>query len=261
MSVKRIKSIISFLLVLTILSSCFAFNAFAAESKKSSGDPEHTHSYEVESEVKASCTSSGEIVYVCKGCGDKYLQFVDILGHDMVYHAGVNPTCVSKGTLEHWHCARCGKDFLDQNGGTYVDSEDVILDKYEHRTESFGKTVSATCFRAGSTAGIKCTDCGKILKKSSVIPKKAFGKLKLKKGKGSFTASWKKVKKAKGYQLKYSLKKSFKSAKTKTLKGKKYTVKGVNSKKTYYVKVRAYTLEKGKKVYSGWSKSGKIKVK
>jgi uncharacterized protein YkwD/rubrerythrin len=211
--------------------------------------------------VKATCTSSGNNVYVCSVCGEQKEEFVDILGHDMVYHAGVDPTCTSNGTLEHWHCQRCGKDFLDQSGNTFIDKEDTVLGKLDHMHQSFGKTVSATCFYAGSIAGEKCTVCGKIFKKSSVIPKLAFGNIKLKKGKNSFTASWKKVSKAKGYQIKYSLKKSFKKAKSKTLKGKKLTVSKLKSKKTYYVKVRAFTKINGKKVYSGWSKVRKVKVK
>ncbi len=259
---KKSKMILSVLLAAAVLSSCFAFNAFAADSKLNLGDPEaHTHSYVEQSRTEATCTSSGEVVLVCSECGDKKIEFIDILGHDMVYHAGVEPTCTSKGTREHWHCQRCGKDFLDQSGDTFIEKEDTVLDKLDHMHQSFGKTVSATCFYAGSIAGEKCTVCGKIFKKSSVIPKLAFGKIKLKKGKKSFTASWKKVSKAKGYRIKYSLKKSFKKAKSKTLKGKKLTVSNLKSKKTYFVKVRAFTKIKGKKVYSGWSKIGKVKVK
>lgn len=262
MIMKKSKMILSVLLAAAVLASCFVFNAFAADSKLNSGEPEeHTHNFVEKSRTDATCTSSGEIVYECSECGEPKIDFLDILGHDMVYHAGVDPTCTSAGVLEHWHCLRCGKDFIDQNGSTFVDHEDTVLSKLDHMHQSFGKTVSATCFGAGSIAGMKCTVCGKIFKKSSVVPKKAFGKIKLKKGKNSFTASWKKVSKAKGYQLKYSLKKSFKKAKTKTLKAKKLTVKSLKSKKTYYVKVRAFTKVKGKKVYSGWSKVGKVKVK
>lgn len=259
---KKSKMILSVLLAAAVLASCFAFNVFAADSKLNSGDPEeHTHNFVEKSRVDAACTSSGEVVYECSECGEQKTEFIDILGHDMVYHKGVDPTCTSKGVLEHWHCLRCGKDFIDQNGNTFVDSEDTVLSKLDHMYQSFGKTVSATCFGAGSIAGMKCTVCGKIFKKSSVVPKKAFGTIKLKKGKNSFTASWKKVSKAKGYQIKYSLKKSFKKAKTKTHKAKKITVKNLKAKKTYYVKVRAFTKIKGKKVYSDWSKSGKVKVK
>lgn len=80
-------------------------------------------------------------------------------------------------------------------------------------------------------------------------------KLKLKKG-GKKTAklAWKKVKGAKGYQIKYSTSKKFKKSKTKTKTSKKnkITLKKLN-KKRYYVKVRAYKKVKGKKVYGKYS--------
>ena len=69
-----------------------------------------------------------------------------------------------------------------------------------------------------------------------------------------------KVKYAKGYQIRYSTSKKFKKAKT-VLSGAKKTVKKLKAKTTYYVKVRAYKLINGKKVYSYYSKVAKVKTK
>ncbi len=105
----------------------------------------------------------------------------------------------------------------------------------------------------------------KIMKQAKITKLKAKSKAKKK-----ITVSWKKVKKAKGYQVEVSAKKNFKksvfkkfTAKTKlNIKNKK-----IKSKKTYYVRVRAYATYKDKnnvtkKVYSKWIKKiRKVKVK
>lgn len=219
------------------------------------------HNYQLKSEDKATCTNSGEKFFECSVCGDTYSEYIAPLGHNMVYHGGVSPTCTAKGEREHWHCTNCSKDFDDENGDYIIDEDDITLDKIPHRVESFGQTVKATHFNAGSTAGTKCSVCGKIFTKSTTSPKKTFGKITLKSGKKKFVAKWKKISGNSGYQIKYSLKKSLSSAKTKNLKGKKITVNKLKSKKTYYVKVRAFKKVNGKKVYSDWSKLAKVKVK
>lgn len=85
---------------------------------------------------------------------------------------------------------------------------------------------------------------------------------KLKKGKKSFTVSYKKRTKATGYYVRYSLKKNMKGAKTVKVKGKtSVTVKKLKSKKKYYVQVRAYNTVSGKTVYGSWSNKKNIKVK
>ena len=89
----------------------------------------------------------------------------------------------------------------------------------------------------------------------------------LKAGKKSFTVKVKKLSKSKsnGYQVRYSLYKSMKKAKTKTISTKysKYTKKvtKLKSKKNYYVQVRNIKKYNGKNYYSTWSKAKKVKVK
>ena len=89
---------------------------------------------------------------------------------------------------------------------------------------------------------------------------------KLKAGKKKFTVKWKKlnVKYARGYQIRYSLKKNMKKSKVKTVTGAsrtKLTVKNLKSKKTYYVQVR--TIKRIQRNYykSEWSKVMKVRVK
>ena len=77
-------------------------------------------------------------------------------------------------------------------------------------------------------------------------------------------ASWSKVGGTSGYQVMWSTYKNFsKNYKTKSVKAKyrSKTVTTAQSKRTYYVRVRAYKTISGKKVYSPWSNTKKVKTK
>lgn len=71
----------------------------------------------------------------------------------------------------------------------------------------------------------------------------------------SIKIKWKKVKKAKGYQIKISENKKFKKARTinsvKTVK----TIKKLKRNTKYYIKIRAYTKLGSKKVYGKWNRA------
>lgn len=79
---------------------------------------------------------------------------------------------------------------------------------------------------------------------------------------GKMTVKWKKVSGASGYQIRYSQKKNFSSAK-KVSAGSSATSKKISSLKkgkTYYVSVRAYKTKSGKKYYSDWSAAKTVKI-
>ncbi len=88
------------------------------------------------------------------------------------------------------------------------------------------------------------------------------GVSRLKKG---FKVRWKKkTTQVTGYQIQYSRKKNFASAKTVTVKGAKKTstsVRKLAKKKYYYVRIRTYKSVNGKKICSSWSKVKKVKTK
>lgn len=94
--------------------------------------------------------------------------------------------------------------------------------------------------------------------------KKVSGiKVKQKKKTKKVTISYKRMKKADGYQITYALNKKFtKQCKVKNTKSTSLTVSALKHKKVYYFKVCAYTLDQnGKKQYSADSKIIKCKVK
>lgn len=98
----------------------------------------------------------------------------------------------------------------------------------------------------------------------TVTPKKVAG-IKAKAGKKSMTVSWKKDTKASGYQITYAQKKNFKKGKKNVTISKNKTtkraIKKLKSKKTYYVKVRAYKKAGSQKLYGAYSAVKKVKVK
>ena len=222
------------------------------------------HEYEVVSKTEATCTSSGIIRNKCKICGHINEEEIPMLAHKMTHHEGVEPTCTKTGSREYWHCSECGLDYLNEIGDTLIDPDNIELGVLNHMIESIGETVKATHFKSGSTAGYKCSVCGQVFEKPSKGPdKKPFGKIKLKGTAKGFKVSWNKISGASGLKIKYSLKSNFKSAKTVTLKkyAKSAVVKKLKSNKKYYVRVRAYRNENGKKLYSTWSTVGSVKTK
>ena len=95
----------------------------------------------------------------------------------------------------------------------------------------------------------------------ALMPQKTTLK-KLKAGKKAFTVSW--TKKAySGYQIRYSLKSSMKSATYKNVSASKTSlkVKKLKTRKKYYVQIRTYKTVDGKKCYSTWSSAKKVKTK
>lgn len=83
-------------------------------------------------------------------------------------------------------------------------------------------------------------------------------------GKKKIKVSWKKDKKASGYEITYSTKKSFKGKKTIVVKSNKTTskvVKKLTSKKKYFMKVRSYKQVGKTKTYGAYSKVKTVKVK
>lgn len=97
---------------------------------------------------------------------------------------------------------------------------------------------------------------------SAKVNKTSISKLTAKTN--AFTVKWKKASSINGYQIQYSTKSNFKSAKTVTVANNKTTSKSVSKlkgKTKYYVRVRTYRTINGKKYYSSWSKSKSTQTK
>lgn len=98
----------------------------------------------------------------------------------------------------------------------------------------------------------------------TVKPKKVAG-LKVRKGKKRMTATWKRDAKATGYHITYARNKTFKKGKKHIVISKNKTtkriIKKLKSRKTYYVKVRAYKKVGKTKLYGDYSKVKRVKIR
>lgn len=94
------------------------------------------------------------------------------------------------------------------------------------------------------------------------VPKKVSNKSAKSKKSRRINYSFKKVS-ATGYQYQWSTHRNFKSNfLTKSTKSTKITIKTAQSRRRYYVRVRAYKTESGgKKIYGKWSNVKSVKVK
>ena len=139
---------------------------------------------------------------------------------------------------------------------TYRTDNDEKIDETFSITKSKGDTTSLNAEIKASTT--KPATVKKPIAAKKVVVAKASAKLKA--GKKKVTV---KIKKASvsGYQIKYASNKNFKKAKTRNTRKTIYTIKSLRSRKKCYVKVRAYKVVKGKKIYGSYSKVLKVTVK
>lgn len=139
-------------------------------------------------------------------------------------------------------------------------AKEVAADKKATKDEVENALKVLTNAKAGleKKATTKPATVKKTTAEKKVVVAKASAKLKS--GKKKVTV---KIKKASvsGYQIKYASNKNFKKAKTRNTRKTIYTIKSLRSKKKCYVKVRAYKVVKGKKIYGSYSKVLKVTVK
>lgn len=165
-----------------------------------------------------------------------------------------------------------GIDCIEVLGASHKTNKATIKDYVEAPDPTKKPTKTPTTV-SKTTATTRSANA---VKKDKAAAKKAMKQAKIiklsvkSKAKKKISVSWKKIKKAKGYQVQVSKSKKFKKIIfEKFTTKKKLTIKNkkIKSKKTYYVRVRAYATYKNKygkaiKVYSKWNKSlRKVKVK
>lgn len=212
------------------------------------------HDYQLMNQKDATCTEPGYSGdSICSRCNDVESEgtVIDKLDHEWEteYRLDKEPTCTEKGS-KSIHCANCSatKDMVEI---------DATGHKYTHVIQK------AQIGKAGREYD-KCTTCASQKNEKTIkalMPQKTTLK-KLKAGKKAFTMSW--TKKAySGYQIRYSLKSSMKSATYKSVSASKTSlkVKKLKTRKKYYVQIRTYKTVDGKKCYSTWSSAKKVKTK
>lgn len=89
---------------------------------------------------------------------------------------------------------------------------------------------------------------GKVIKVTNIKGKRAKVKIKLIKG-------------ARGYQIQYATNSKFKKSKRVTTTKRIYTLKRLKKNKKYRIRVRAYKMDNGKRLYGKWSVVKKVKIR
>ncbi|MBR1883427.1 MAG: hypothetical protein IJ809_00510, partial [Clostridia bacterium] len=162
-------------------------------------------SFNVDSEVKATCTSDGYVVYKCSVCGYSYKETTQKTGHDM--DSGVvttQPTCELAGT-KTYTCKTCGyseTETIAAKGHSYATVYQKNDQSHWHECTVCGKRCdeSVHSFDAGTlttpatetSTGVKtyrCTVCG--FEKTETVPmlEKQLGTITLKFGQGNYSAA------------------------------------------------------------------------
>ena len=102
--------------------------------------------------------NSGKITF--KTSSFSYFVLVEekVIEHIHTYELveGVEPSCIKEGTLKHYHCNECGKNF-DMN---YGEIESIVIEKENHQY-LFVEEVPATCKEEGIIKHYHCDVCGK----------------------------------------------------------------------------------------------------
>lgn len=144
---------------------------------------------------------------------------------------------------------KCDEKFVLDKGTYYLTVTTSLSNNF--LTDEFaGKTIQDFAADAGFYLSVNVADYTKPVKLKSVTNKKG----------NKAVVSYEKGMKG-GYQIQYSTNKKFKSKKSIQSVKTKATIKSLQLKKTYYVRVRAYRTYDGKKLYSKWSNVKKVKIK
>ena len=202
---------------------------------------------------EATCTEAGSKYRECAVCHLVETESIPAKGHTLVAVDGKDATSSEPGYEAYWKCSECEKLFSDAAGKNEI-SEPTVIDPTGPTPVDPQPTPIIT--PTTPTASAEITDLPAVKISKPAAAKKAA------------TVKWKKItkknlKKIQGIEIQVATDPGFNDiAKTATA-GKKKTskkIKGLTSKQTYYVRIRAYSnLADGKHV-SVW-KTKKVKIK
>lgn len=257
------------------------------EAEYGSVNKNNHKSSEILKAVASTCTKTGLTEgKKCKDCGK-----ITVPQKTVAKKAHINKTTTVKATLSkngktETKCTVCGVSqktviyapkYFKLSASSYIcngktktpevtvkDSKGKVLKKGTDYTVSYSKSrkkpgkYTVTVTLKGNYSGTKKLTFEILPAKATLSKVTAASK--------SFTAAWKTVSGATGYEVQYSTSKKFTKKNTKTVtlkksKTKKATVRKLTKGKKYYVRVRAYKTVSGKKLYGSWSVIKSVKIK
>ncbi len=172
---------------------------------------------------------------------------------DTIYSDEVIVSCQHK-KIENGKCVKCGEEVStggntggSTGGGGAAPAPEPTTDETQKDDEKRPE-LKPDQTQNNSTSATKKLSIKKLISK-----------------KKEFTVYWNKITDVSGYQIQVATDKKFKkNKKTFTIKKQnvsKKTVKKLKAKKKYFVRIRAYSVVNGKKVYGKWSKIQSAKTK
>ena len=87
------------------------------------------------------CTGCGYFFLHADMSGNKFTKdkvYFPPAGHDLKNIPAKDPTCVAKGTVEHWHCERCNRNFGDEQGTSELTTIETNAPLAAHRYDANG---------------------------------------------------------------------------------------------------------------------------
>lgn len=204
--------------------------------------------YVITKTTKATISKNGKKTIICEDCGK-------IESETVIFR-------LDKITLSKKKYTYNGKEKIpdvtvkDSKGNTLKKGTDYTV-TYPKKRKSIGKYTVTVTFKGNYS--------GKKKLSFEIVPAKVTLS-KLTAGKKQLVAMWKTVSNVTGYEVIYSTSKDFRKKTTKTItvensKTKKTTIKKLKKGKKYYVKVRAYKIVSGNKLYGAYSSVKNVKVK
>lgn len=108
----------------------------------------------IEQEKHSGGTKSCAEKAVCETCGEVYGAFG---AHELIHYEAVAADCETSGSVEHWHCVVCGKDFADADGGQELESVTIAASGH---SLAYHERVAPTYGAEGRAEHYACTICG-----------------------------------------------------------------------------------------------------
>ncbi|MBQ6323192.1 MAG: leucine-rich repeat domain-containing protein [Lachnospiraceae bacterium] len=220
---------------------------------------------------KATSSAAGVKVRTCKECGYEETAEIEKLSAQTETSSGettkTTQTTTTKTGTKKTFKVKLQKSKVTYNGkaqkpkvtAVTVNGKKIAKKYYTITYKNNKKVGKATVVvkGKGKYKGYKGTVQFKIILQKAKITKVVSSKA------GTCTLTWKKDTQAQNFQIQLCQSKSFSSG-VKTVwggkKGKKQ-IKGLKSKKTYYVRIRAYKKVNGAKWYGKWSAVKTVKIK
>ena len=212
---------------------------------------------------KATMTSTGVKTYICKDCGltkEETIPKLTLASPTLTTNVNLNKKTV-KAT---WNAVKGADGYVFSwrvKGGKWTSKNTTALNATVKGIQRGKKYVFKVVATKKAT---ETTEAGTSEEAVNYREMKTIGEIFILQGKKSAKVKWLKVSTAKGYTVEYARKKSFKNAKSVTVKGKKKLsrkIKKLKSGKNYYFRVAHYSTAGGHKYIGVPSAVKKAKVR